>query len=76
MATSSYPEPKRGLASTNGVDERLGLSELVAFAKHKTVPQHKHSFGITGAEFRCACSSFSCYGNPAAGLLPARQGSL
>ncbi len=26
------------------VDERLGLSEIIAFAKHKTVPVHKHSF--------------------------------
>lgn len=26
------------------VDERLGLTELVAFARHKQVPVHKHSF--------------------------------
>lgn len=26
------------------VDERLGLAEIIAFAKHKTVPVHKHSF--------------------------------
>jgi len=26
------------------VDERLGLSEILAFARHKTVPVHKHSF--------------------------------
>ncbi len=26
------------------VDERLGLSDIIAFAKHKTVPAHKHSF--------------------------------
>jgi cytochrome b6 len=26
------------------VDERLGLEELAAFAKKKTVPEHKHSF--------------------------------
>lgn len=26
------------------VDERLGLSEMIAFAQHKTVPVHKHSF--------------------------------
>jgi cytochrome b6 len=26
------------------VDERLGLSELVAFARHKQVPVHKHTF--------------------------------
>lgn len=25
-------------------DQRLGLTELQAFAKHKTVPQHEHSF--------------------------------
>ena len=26
------------------VDERLDLSGMIAFAKHKTVPQHRHSF--------------------------------
>lgn len=26
------------------VDERLGLGDMLAFAKKKTVPQHKHSF--------------------------------
>ena len=26
------------------IDERLGLTELLEFAKHKVVPQHKHSF--------------------------------
>lgn len=26
------------------VDERLNLSEIIAFARHKTVPQHKQSF--------------------------------
>jgi cytochrome b6 len=26
------------------LDERLNLTELTAFARHKTVPQHKHSF--------------------------------
>ena len=26
------------------IDERLGISGLVEFARHKTVPQHKHSF--------------------------------
>ncbi len=26
------------------IDERLGLSEMIAFARHKTVPQHQHSF--------------------------------
>lgn len=28
----------------NWVDERLGLSEIIAFARHKMIPQHKHSF--------------------------------
>jgi cytochrome b6 len=28
----------------NWVDERLGLSELVAFARHKTVPTHSQTF--------------------------------
>jgi cytochrome b6 len=26
------------------VDERLGISEVAAFARHKTVPAHRHSF--------------------------------
>lgn len=26
------------------VDERLGLEEILAFARHKTVPEHRHSF--------------------------------
>lgn len=26
------------------VDERLGISEIAAFARHKTVPAHRHSF--------------------------------
>jgi len=26
------------------LDERLGLDEIIEFASHKTVPQHKHSF--------------------------------
>ena len=51
MATSSYPGPEAGepYCTTRGgickwVDERLGISGLVEFARHKTVPQHKHSF--------------------------------
>ena len=28
----------------NWIDERLGLSELAAFARHKTVPVHSQSF--------------------------------
>ncbi|HTS76635.1 MAG TPA: cytochrome bc complex cytochrome b subunit [Bryobacteraceae bacterium] len=42
MATSSFPEPKSGVY--NWVDQRLGLSEILALARHKTVPQHKYSF--------------------------------
>jgi len=48
MATSSYPGSKERRASVEGVykwiDERLDLSSIVALARHKTVPQHKHSF--------------------------------
>lgn len=47
MATSSFPEPNanppRG-GLWQWADERLGLSEMVEFARHKRVPQHKHSF--------------------------------
>ncbi len=44
----------------NWVDERLGLSELVAFARHKTVPVHSQSFwyywgGITLFFFMVQC---------------------
>src|SRR5579863_3195378 len=46
MGLSSFPaseglEP-HGLFGW--LDERLGLSDLIALARHKTVPQHKHSF--------------------------------
>ena len=34
----------RFLSIYSWVDERLDLAELQAFAKHKTVPQHAHSF--------------------------------
>lgn len=49
MTTSSYPErsePERrgGGAVYRWADERLGISELVEMARHKTVPQHSHSF--------------------------------
>jgi quinol-cytochrome oxidoreductase complex cytochrome b subunit len=42
------------------VDERLGLTELAAFARHKTVPIHRHSFwyywgGITLFLFMVQC---------------------
>lgn len=56
MATSSFPEPDVNQAAQDGrictvrggvcrwVDERLGISELIELARHKTVPQHKYSF--------------------------------
>jgi len=47
MATSSFPESDSRAASGGiyqWIDERLGLSEIVALARHKVVPQHKHSF--------------------------------
>lgn len=31
-------------AAYEWLDERLGLDDILAFAKHKTVPVHKHSF--------------------------------
>ncbi len=46
MATSLYPGSKTqqegGLY--HWLDERLGLSEVLALARHKMVPQHKYSF--------------------------------
>lgn len=50
MALSLYPESKAGAGDEGGggwyqwLDERLGLSAILAVARHKTVPQHKHSF--------------------------------
>jgi cytochrome b6 len=49
MATSSFPGSEGRAASSGAglyqwLDERLGLTELVAFARHKTVPQHRYSF--------------------------------
>ena len=47
MGPSSYPEPNTSsLHSTlyHWVDERLGLTEIIAFASHKTVPEHRYSF--------------------------------
>lgn len=52
MAVSSYPEPEAKTAAKKGagaalfrwVDERLGIEEMLAFARHKTVPEHAHSF--------------------------------
>ena len=56
MATSLYPGPEQPgpqpqgaeLAGSGGwfawVDERLGLAPLIALARHKRVPLHRHSF--------------------------------
>ncbi|MDK2971087.1 MAG: cytochrome b6 [Candidatus Sumerlaeota bacterium] len=45
MQKSSCPVRNRyATAVWNYADERLGLSELLAFAGKKQVPQHKHSF--------------------------------
>lgn len=45
MATSSFPEPKVSARPiSRWVDERLGISGILEFARHKTVPQHKYSF--------------------------------
>jgi len=43
MATSPFPEPKSS-GLYEWLDERLSLTEMAAFARHKTVPQHKQSF--------------------------------
>jgi quinol-cytochrome oxidoreductase complex cytochrome b subunit len=43
MTTKTEPVPASN-AIYNWVDERLGLSELAAFARHKTVPVHAQSF--------------------------------
>jgi len=42
MATSSFPGRKESVYEW--LDERLSLTEAAAFARHKMVPQHKHSF--------------------------------
>jgi len=41
---SSASEGGLGAAVYGWVDERLGLDEIIAFAKKKTVPEHKHAF--------------------------------
>jgi cytochrome b6 len=43
MATSSLPEVKTG-GIYQWLDERLDLTSAAELARHKTVPQHKHSF--------------------------------
>lgn len=47
MDASLSPKPERNrlvAAVYDWVDDRLGLEEILAFARHKTVPDHKHSF--------------------------------
>ena len=43
-ATGETPAPPAHSDLYAWADERLGLSAILALAKHKTVPQHKHSF--------------------------------
>ncbi|MGA9671903.1 MAG: cytochrome bc complex cytochrome b subunit [Terracidiphilus sp.] len=45
MTTETIAAPKTAATKVyDWVDERLGLSELAAFARHKTVPVHSQSF--------------------------------
>jgi cytochrome b6 len=44
MDASLSPKPSAKTSLFNWLDERLGLVEVLAFARHKTVPEHKHSF--------------------------------
>lgn len=52
MVASSFPNPKKDVSASSSrfsivyqwVDQRLGLEEILAFAKHKTVPEHRYSF--------------------------------
>ena len=47
---SSFPKPEASGKTSPAdavyqwADERLGLTDVVALATHKQVPQHKHSF--------------------------------
>lgn len=41
---SQEPRKSRSAAVYDWADERLGLSEIAEIAKHKTVPDHRHSF--------------------------------
>jgi len=54
MGTLLYPEPKTKPGLYDWLDERLGISDVIALAKHKTIRS-----GITGAAFRCSSSSSS-----------------
>lgn len=44
QASLSQKSKTRSEAVYDWADERLGLTEVVEIAKHKTVPSHKHSF--------------------------------
>ena len=46
MTTKTIPAPPKTAAGAvyDWLDERLGLSELAAFARHKKVPVHSQSF--------------------------------
>jgi hypothetical protein len=48
MATSSYRELSSTPTKTGRIydwlDERLSLTDALAFARHKSVPQHQYSF--------------------------------
>jgi len=49
MSTQTIPKPiekptEKANPLYDWVDERLGVSEMMAFARHKTVPVHSQSF--------------------------------
>ena len=59
------------------VDERLGLSEMAAFARHKTVPVHAQSFWYYWGGISLFLFIVQCFtGILAAGLLPPRRRCL
>jgi len=47
MDASLSPKPSEKTSLFNWLDERLGMAEVLAFARHKTVPEHKHSLGVS-----------------------------
>jgi len=56
----------------NWIDERLGLSELAAFARHKTVPVHSQSFWVLlGRHLAVPLPRPMLHRRSLAGLLPA-----
>jgi len=44
MDASLSPKADLKTGLRRWLDERLGLEEILAFARHKTVPEHRHSF--------------------------------